>query len=255
MKRTKPTKYGFTLIELLVVIAIIALLVSILLPSLNRARELAKRAVCSTNLNGMGKALVLFSSTNDDKMPALNTGTTSGYDDDPTVETEANKENLKDQSCNLQAYYFLIDEGFLSEKSFQCPSDSGWEKSGRESDEVGFDDWSNSSYALQVASPEEASALGKANSGSVIIAADQMVGTSGIGATAAVNANHGAEYINLLNGSSSVSNKKYVDASDASPDNDGDWNNYGVSEDEIYNEEDPANIDPDDSILIGKEKS
>ena len=53
MRRTK----GFTLIELLVVIAIIALLVSILLPSLNRARELAKRAICGANLNSIGKGI------------------------------------------------------------------------------------------------------------------------------------------------------------------------------------------------------
>ncbi|RKY23661.1 MAG: prepilin-type cleavage/methylation domain-containing protein, partial [Planctomycetota bacterium] len=78
MKRTKPTKYGFTLIELLVVIAIIALLVSIQLPSLNRARELAKRAVCSTNLNSMGKAMVLYSSSNDDKMPSTGDGGMDG---------------------------------------------------------------------------------------------------------------------------------------------------------------------------------
>jgi prepilin-type N-terminal cleavage/methylation domain-containing protein len=48
---------GFTLIELLVVVAIIALLVSILLPSLQRAKEQAKTAVCVANLKAVGTGL------------------------------------------------------------------------------------------------------------------------------------------------------------------------------------------------------
>ena len=55
---------AFTLIELLVVVAIIALLVALLLPSLARAKELARRAVCATNLHNAGLGLDLYANDN-----------------------------------------------------------------------------------------------------------------------------------------------------------------------------------------------
>ena len=72
VRRKAPERHsGFTLIELLVVIAIISLLVSILLPSLNRAKDLAKRVVCSTQLKGIGSVIMFYGNDYDGYLPAM----------------------------------------------------------------------------------------------------------------------------------------------------------------------------------------
>jgi prepilin-type N-terminal cleavage/methylation domain-containing protein/prepilin-type processing-associated H-X9-DG protein len=61
---------GFTLVELLVVIGIIALLISILLPALSKARKQALNANCMANLRTIGQSLQLYAAENKGKYPA-----------------------------------------------------------------------------------------------------------------------------------------------------------------------------------------
>jgi prepilin-type N-terminal cleavage/methylation domain-containing protein/prepilin-type processing-associated H-X9-DG protein len=65
---------GFTLVELLVVIAIIALLMGMLLPALARAREYAKRVVCSNQIKNLQAGWYLYCDDNKEKVPVGDVG-------------------------------------------------------------------------------------------------------------------------------------------------------------------------------------
>ena len=131
MKRKK----AFTLIELLVVVAIIALLISILLPSLSRARELAKRAVCGSNQRGIGQGMHIYANDNREWFPAhyFNKGTvnvgppsdcevqyvkTLGLDYNKATTTSTNSQ----MSHPSRSLFLLIVGGQQTAGQFVCPS-------------------------------------------------------------------------------------------------------------------------------------
>ena len=69
---------AFTLIELLVVIAVIALLMAILIPALNRAREFGKRAACLSNLNQLSLAWIMYADEYDGRLVKAHVGQRDG---------------------------------------------------------------------------------------------------------------------------------------------------------------------------------
>src|SRR4051794_35001878 len=77
--RRSQKRIGFTLVELLVVIGIIGVLVGILLPALNKAREQAKTVQCLSNLRQLSLAAEMYASQTGYVVPAVTSSPTNQY--------------------------------------------------------------------------------------------------------------------------------------------------------------------------------
>ena len=115
MQITNCKSRGFTLIELLAVIAIISVLVSILLPSLNRAKKLAMRVTCGSNLHGVNMAYGLYASGYKRCVPV-------GYFGCKQINYRIyQKGRVADQGFLIFGYLYLADM-IPDPKAFDCPT-------------------------------------------------------------------------------------------------------------------------------------
>jgi len=133
-RRSSPTRVGFTLVELLVVIAIIAMLVTLLLPAVQAAREAARRTQCINNLKQLSLGMHNYASANT-AFPSLSTRTerfAEGYSYWVDLLPFIERQNFHDQ-LDLEAHPWLAHATSRGNKQaingrlfpeFVCPSSS-----------------------------------------------------------------------------------------------------------------------------------
>lgn len=125
VSRSKSRQGAFTLIELLVVIAIIAILASMLLPALGKAKVKAQAIQCMSNTKQLGIAWLMYAGENNDFLPANYSGGygsnawVSGWLDWTSAGDNTNTLNLTDPNKCLLAPFTG-----KSVRIFKCPADN-----------------------------------------------------------------------------------------------------------------------------------
>jgi prepilin-type N-terminal cleavage/methylation domain-containing protein len=129
MWHRNDAKQGFTLIELLVVIAILALLVTMLMPALGRAKSIAQRAVCMSNYKNIGRLIHMFASGHGGRGP----GNCSGSDNWGQSRGRSWVGYINVEVLGQRRYWQSNQSGFIqgmghtpTKGALYCPSEYYW---------------------------------------------------------------------------------------------------------------------------------
>ncbi|MCK6456062.1 MAG: prepilin-type N-terminal cleavage/methylation domain-containing protein [Phycisphaerae bacterium] len=223
MRKLKLRWKAFTLIELLVVVAIIALLISILLPSLSRARELSKRTVCLSNIRGVGQGMYIYAQDGD-RFPAYAGTNTVGSmtifnPPDRTGDGAGSGPSTTGVPSPTVDLWLLLRANNCTPKQFNCPSTTDTPDPAQ--DTTAYYDFltsTNLSYAYQYQHSSTRQIIGTASEPNFPILADSNPYIKG-GVQSALPADRRAQWRgNSTNHTArEVSNVLFVDGHGESP--------------------------------------
>jgi prepilin-type N-terminal cleavage/methylation domain-containing protein len=138
---------AFTLIELLVVIAIIALLLAILIPSLQVAKEHATGVVCLSNLNGLSKAWTIYADENNGRIVGGTTGSTADpYYSWVEFPSGTPQPEMREKERAIEAGTLFPYVG--SVKVYHCPGDKRYLSPSKNSTAYGLEIGGYRSYSI-----------------------------------------------------------------------------------------------------------
>jgi len=149
---------GFTLVDLAVVIGVIGILAAVIVPSVLRSIELAKRASCTAKLKGVGTAVAMFRGEDEKaKFPLLFTAGRPEANirrSDGSKNLDELKRKLVGREAAMQNVWPLIIGGVVTEDAFGCPSDKDLvsrefeDKTERRNSKIGWRSSAEFSYGM-----------------------------------------------------------------------------------------------------------